>query len=138
MQKLFLNLRTDRNMHLLIQDIQTESVYCTSSSISSVLASFFRTASSRNTSISLCGAPAGSIQVSRNNFEIDLSSFSRMQNVPFLGVGNFTGCLSEIILNGENLELWSLTVSAQIDPLTLEPCPRFAMAIDPYQYYSDI
>ena len=45
--------------------------------------------------------------------------------MPFLGIGNFTGCLSEILLNGENLELWSLTVSMQIDPPTLEPCSRF-------------
>ena len=59
-------LRTDRNVHLLLQDIETESVHCTSSSISSMMASFFRTGtSSRRTSISLGGAPS-SIQVKRN------------------------------------------------------------------------
>lgn len=85
----FFNLRTDRNMHLLIQDIQTESVHCTSSSISSVLASFFQTASSRNTSISLGGAPSGNIQVSRNNFKIDLSSCFIHAECAFLGSRKF-------------------------------------------------
>lgn len=59
-------IRTDRNVHLLLQDIETESVHCTSSSISSMMASFFRATSARSTSISLGGAPS-SIQVNRSN-----------------------------------------------------------------------
>ena len=49
-----------------------------------------------------------------------------LQNMPFLGIGNFTGCLSEILLNGENLELWFLATSAQIG---LQPCSRFEWMI---------
>lgn len=59
-----------------------------------------------------------------------------MQNIPFLGLGNFTGCLSKILLNGEILKLWSLATSMQIDPPALQPCSRFGLMIFVYASYN--
>ena len=81
-------LRTDRNVHLLLQDIKTESVHCTSRSISSMMASFFRIgASSRRTSISLGGAPS-SIQVKRNNKFSHYDVIAHIMYVEYAFLGN--------------------------------------------------
>ena len=43
-------------------------------------------------------------------------------NAALLEAGNFSGCLSEILLNGENVNLWSLASSIQAD---FQPCSRY-------------
>ena len=81
-------LRTDRNVHLLLQDIETESVHCVSSSISSMMASFFRTgASSRKTSISLGGAPS-SIQVKSNFYQFSHYGMIAYVHAEYAFLGN--------------------------------------------------
>ena len=101
--------------------------YSNSSAVSDAVSAFFRGGSPISTTISLGGASdlnqvnafcvATCIQLLYQTFQ---------QSEPFLRSGNFTGCLSEILLNGESLDVWSLaSASPQSRSQMLQPCSRY-------------